>query len=108
MDTKIHPVPDLVGDYSLVSLGFPTFERATKGHVGVCRIAAGTRSPHSGFRTSAKHEIALLMKGRVRIDTAAGESREVDAPSVIIASPAELHATVALQDAEIFFVLVDE
>jgi hypothetical protein len=64
------------------------------------------RSPSEGFRTSARHEIAFIVEGTVRVDTAAG-SRTVNAHDVIVSSPAEQHATTALTDTTIFFVLID-
>ena len=42
----------------------------------------------------------------MRVDTASG-SRMANAHDVIISSPAEKHATTALTDATIFFVLID-
>jgi quercetin dioxygenase-like cupin family protein len=48
----------------------------------------------------------MIIEGRVRVDTQAG-SRVVDAGSVIVSSPAEEHATTALEDTRIFYVLID-
>lgn len=107
MLTKIHPMPALSGSYDLRPLESPVFEGAQSAQIGVVRIGAGTRSPAEGYRASAKHEIATILKGRVRVDLPNGESRIADVGSVIVSSPAEIHATMALEDTEIFYVLVD-
>ncbi len=100
-------MPALAGDYDLKPLEALALDGARSAQTGVCRIGAGRRSPEAGFRTSGRHEIAMLLKGRVRVDLPDGTQRIVVAPSVIVSSPAEDHATTALEDADIFYVLVD-
>jgi quercetin dioxygenase-like cupin family protein len=106
MTTKIHPTPALGGNYDLRQLDSAQLGGAETARVGLVRIGAGIRSPSEGFRTSARHEIAFIVEGTVRVDTAAG-SRTVNAHDVIVSSPAEQHATTALTDTTIFFVLID-
>jgi hypothetical protein len=106
MTTKIHPAPALGGNYDLRRLESTQLGGADTAHVGLVRIGAGIRSPAKGFRTSARHEIAFIVEGTVRVDTASG-SRMANAHDVIVSSPAEQHATTALTDATIFFVLID-
>lgn len=106
MSTKIHAAASLLGAYDLRRLENVRLDGAQAAHVGMVRIGAGTRSPTEGLRASARHEIAYLVQGRVRIDTQA-ESRVASAGDVIISSPAEPHATTALEDAVLFFVLVE-
>jgi len=106
MTTKIHPAPALGGNYDLRRLESTQLGGAETAHVGLVRIAAGIRSPAKGLRASARHEIAYIVQGTVRVDTAAG-SRTVNAHDVIVSSPAEEHATTALTDTTIFFVLID-
>lgn len=106
MTTKIHPAPVLGGNYDLRRLESTELGGAETAHVGLVRIGAGIRSPAEGLRTSARHEIAYIVEGTVGVDTASG-SRMANAHDVIISSPAEKHATTALTDATIFFVLID-
>ena len=105
MRTKIHPTPPLSGGYDLRLLENIDIEGVTRGAVGVVRIGAGTRSPSEGLRFNAEHEIAYLVQGQVKVDTEEG-SRIVNAGDVIVASPAERHATTALEDATIVYVLL--
>jgi hypothetical protein len=104
--TKIHPAPALGGNYDLRQLDTARLGGAETARVGLVRIGAGIRSPSEGLRTSARHEIAFIVQGTVRVDTAAG-SRVANAYDVIVSSPAEEHATTALTDATIFYVLID-
>jgi quercetin dioxygenase-like cupin family protein len=106
MKTHIHPKPSLSGNYDLRPLDKLELNGASIAQVGIVRIGAGTRSPADGFRTSADHEIAYLIEGRVRVDTVDG-SRIVDAGAVVVSSPTELHATTALVDTTVFYVLID-
>jgi quercetin dioxygenase-like cupin family protein len=106
VDTKIHAPPALSGTYDLRRMETAQLGTAQTAQIGMVRIGAGTRSPPDGFRTSAQHEVAYIVEGRVRVDTS-DESRVVDAGSVVVSSPAELHATTALVDTTIFFVLID-
>jgi len=99
-------MPPLSGAYDLHPLESAVLDAASSVDIGVVRIGAGTRSPADGLRVSARHEIAFLVDGRVRVDTSDG-SRVLDAQSVIVSSPSELHATTALTDATIFYVLID-
>lgn len=108
MGIKVHTLPALTGEYALLRLDVLTLDRATRGQLGICRIAAGTRSPPEGFRTSGRHEVAFLLSGRIRVETPGGETHEVQAPSALVASPAEPHATVGIHDAELFYVLIDD
>lgn len=105
MRTKIHPTPPLRGGYDLRPLENIDIEGVTKGAVGVVRIGAGTRSPAEGLRFNAEHEIAYLVQGQVRVDTEEG-SQIVNAGDLIVASPAQRHATTALVDATIVYVLL--
>src|SRR6266850_8515385 len=105
MTTKIHPAPALGGNYDLRRLDSAQLGGA-EAHVGLVRIGAGIRSPAEGLRASARHEIAYIVESTVRVDTAAG-SRTLNAHDVIVSSPAEDHATTALTDTTIFFVLID-
>jgi quercetin dioxygenase-like cupin family protein len=78
----------------------------TKAQVGLCRIGEGARSPPEGFRTSAAHEIAYVVRGRIRVHTESGVY-DAAAGDVLTTSPAEPHSTTALEDCELFFVLLD-
>lgn len=106
MHTKIHPAPILSGSYDLRSFETAQLGKADNAQVGIVRIGAGTRSPAEGLRASARHEIAFIVEGQVRVDTI-DDSRIANRHDVIVSSPAELHATTALTDTIIFFVLVD-
>jgi quercetin dioxygenase-like cupin family protein len=106
MQTKIHPAPALSGSYDLRRLDRAELGGAAIAEVGLVRIGAGTRSPAEGFRASARHEIAFVVEGQVRVDTATG-SRIANARDVVVSSPTEPHAITALTDTTIFFVLID-
>lgn len=95
------------GRYDLRPLETIDLTGARDAQIGLVRFAAGHRSPPEGFRSGAAHEIATLVEGRVRVDTPDGESRIVNARDVIVSSPAEPHATTALEDTVIFYVVVD-
>ena len=106
MKTKIYPTPALAGSYDLRPMETVTLHCAQSAQIGVVRIGAGTRSPAEGLRASARHEIAYLVSGRVQVDTAT-DTRVIDAGSVIVSSPTEEHATTALSDATVVYVLID-
>ena len=106
MRTEIHPTPALSGQYDLHPFQSLTLAAAKAADVGMVRIGAGTRIPAEGMRASAQHEIAYIVSGSARVDTADG-SRIVSAGDVLISSPTELHATTALVDTIVFYVLID-
>ena len=105
MKTKIHPKPVLSGPYDLRLLDIADLKGAGSAHVGLVRIAAGTRSPAEGYRASARHEIAFVVEGRLQVDTP-DDSATIEAGTVVV-SRAETHATTALADSIIFYVLID-
>lgn len=90
----------------MASVPVLNLDQASQAAPGLVRIAAGTRSPLTGLRASAAHEIGYVVRGRLRIETA-DASHEARAGDVLVTSPAELHSTTALEDSEIFFVLID-
>ena len=101
-----HRFPPLAGPYALATVPSVSIVGVTQAVSGLVRFAAGKRSPDQGMRTSAVHELGYVIRGRVRIDTA-GESLEVRAGDILVSSPTESHSTTALEDSEIFFVLLD-
>jgi quercetin dioxygenase-like cupin family protein len=106
MKTKIHPARVLSGNYDLRPLQTVHLDGAQAAQTGTVRIGEGTRSPPEGLRTSARHEIAYVIAGRARIDTAEG-STIVGAGDVVVSSPTEPHATTALEDTTVFYILID-
>lgn len=78
----------------------------SQAQIGLCRFEKGMRSPLLGMRSSAAHELGYVVSGRLRIDTA-DASYEVQAGDLLCTSPAQVHSTTALEDSEIFFVLLD-
>ena len=106
MRTKIHPAQALSGSYALRPIDSLSLEGTLRANIGVVRIAAGTRSPAEGLRINAKHEVAYIIAGEVRIETADG-TRIAATGDVIVSSPTEAHATTAVTDAVLFFVLCD-
>jgi len=96
----------LDGLYAISTTNVLDLKGISEGLAGRVRIAAGTRSPEQGMRTSAAHEIAYVICGRLRIETEVGH-HEVAAGDMLVTSPAEPHSTTALQDSELFFVLLD-
>jgi len=103
---KVHRFPRLLKTYELVSVPEFGVDPVTSILTGICRLAKGARSPEVGLRTSASHEIGYVITGRLRIDTASS-SHEASAGEALTTSPAEPHSTTALDDSEIFFVLLD-
>jgi hypothetical protein len=73
---------------------------------GIARFAAGRRSPTSGFKQGCIHEVDYVISGRLRVDTPS-DTYEIRAGDVVVANPDEPHATTAIEDSEIFFVLLD-
>ena len=78
----------------------------SSGLAGRVRIAAGTRSPEQGQRSSAAHEVGCVISGSLCIESNGG-SQVVVAGDMLVMSPAQRHSTTALEDSEIFFVLLD-
>jgi quercetin dioxygenase-like cupin family protein len=58
------------------------------------------------MRASGATELGYVVSGRLRIETASARF-EVQAGDVLTSSPTEPHSTTALEDSEIFFVLLD-
>lgn len=106
MRMKILQPDPLTGAYALALTPVLAFQEVFQAQSGLCRIAKGRRSPEQGMRTSAKHELAYLIRGRVLVETAS-QKFEVTAGSILTASPSEPHSTTALEDSEIFFVLLE-
>lgn len=103
---QVHRFPPLTGAYALASVAPIALQGAAQVVTGLVRFCAGTRSPESGLACSAAHELGYVVRGRLRIDTAKA-SHEVHAGDVLVTSPAQAHSTTALEDSEIFFVLID-
>lgn len=103
---KVHRQAPLTVPYALVTLPPIASPGAAPVLAGLVRFAAGTRSPEVGMRTSAKHELGYVVSGRIRIDTERA-SFEACAGDMLSSSPTEPHGTTALEDTEIFFVLID-
>lgn len=98
--------PALAGRYALSTSDTVALQGVSTGLAGKVRIAAGVRSPEQGMRSSAAHEIGYVIHGRLRIESAQGQ-QDVAAGDMLVMSPAEPHSTTALEDSEIFFVLLD-
>jgi quercetin dioxygenase-like cupin family protein len=96
----------LEGPYALTTTEHLPLAGVRDGMAGKVRIAAGTRSPPEGRRTSAAHELGYVVSGRLLIETAT-QRYEVAAGDILVMSPAEDHSTTALEDSEIFFVLLN-
>jgi len=104
--TNIHRFGALSGDYQLATAPPIDVSGSKKALTGLVRFGAGRRSPPVGLRQGSVHELDYVISGRLRVDTASG-SYEIRAGDVIVANPDEPHATTALEDSEIFFVLLD-
>lgn len=74
--------------------------------VGLCRWSEGARSPDEGMRASAASEVAYVLKGRLRVETAT-EVFDIVPGQIAITNPAEPHCVTAMADSEVFFVLLD-
>ena len=106
MKTTIHPATPLKGSYDVQRLPAVALGGTNTALPGVVRIAAGIRSPAEGLRANARHEIAIVLEGEVRVDTA-DRSWIARKHDTIVSSPTEPHSTTALTDATLFFVLLD-
>ena len=102
----ILPKAQLTGDYALSATPEIAIEATSHVMAGRVRITKGRRSPEAGMRTSGLHEVGHVISGRLLVETA-GRSYEVAAGDSLVMCPAELHSTTALEDSEIFFVLLD-
>ncbi|TDM05367.1 MAG: hypothetical protein C4K60_11255 [Ideonella sp. MAG2] len=96
----------MTGEYALSATPELAIDAPSRLVAGRVRIAKGRRSPELGMRTSALHEVGHVLSGRLRIETA-DRSYEVAAGDSLVMCPAERHSTTALEDSEIFFVLLD-
>lgn len=92
--------------YGLQTVPPQTIAAAAEMLVGCVWMAAGQRSPESGMRTSARHEIGYVVEGRVKIETL-DQTLIAKAGDMLVMCPAEMHSTTALEDSQIFFVLLD-
>ena len=102
----VHKSFPLSGAYALSTLPLQPVAAVSTVLAGRVRIAAGRRSPETGLRTSAQGEIGYVVRGRLRIDTAHA-SHTVEAGDMLSMCPAQAHSTTALEDSEIFFVLLN-
>jgi len=103
---QVHRFPSLSGAYALSSVPRLDLGPVRQAQIGLCRFEKGMRSPALGMRSSAAHELGYVVSGRLRIDTAEA-SYDVQAGDMLATSPAQEHSTTALEDSEIFFVLLD-
>lgn len=102
----VHRFPPLSGRYQVAAAPLVDVGGVRKVLTGLARIGAGVRSPPAGLRQGCASEIDYVVSGRLRVDTASG-SYEIAAGDIVIEHPDEPHATTALEDSEIFFVLMD-
>lgn len=102
----VHRFPPLSGRYQVVTAPLLEVGGVRKVLTGLARIEAGVRSPPQGLRQGCASEVDYVVSGRLRVDTAAG-SYEIAAGDIVVENPDEAHATTALEDSEIFFVLMD-
>ena len=101
----IHRPNTLVDAYALDFAPVYDLHDVQRVQTGICRIAKGTRSPPEGLKTSAENEIAYVLRGRIRVETATGVF-EASAGDILTTCPAQAHGTTALEDCELFFVLL--
>ena len=102
---ELHRFPPLTGPYGLHKSA-PLNLNVSEAVAGLCHWARGTRSPEAGLRASARHEIAYIVRGSLDVETASGIT-QVQAGDFITMSPALPHACTALEDCDVFFVLLD-
>jgi len=103
---KVHRFPTRSGPYEVSAAPILDVAPVSQAMVGLCYFGEGRRSPESGMRISGATELGYVVRGRLRIDTADAQF-EVRAGDVLTSSPTEPHCTTALEDSEIFFVLLD-
>jgi quercetin dioxygenase-like cupin family protein len=99
-------MPALEGPYALALLA--KFESIGGGKVecGMVRFGRGNRSPAQGLHSNSLHEVAVVLSGRVLVETATTRF-EAAAGDYVTCSPGEPHATTGLEDSTLLFVLVD-
>lgn len=71
---------------------------------GTAMMPRGCRQPPQGVSRHDGDEISLLLRGRAMIETADGRI-EVGAGDVVFISAGEAHATEALEDCHVYYVL---
>lgn len=103
---QAHRFPARSGQYDVVSTPILEFDPISRAKAGLCSFGKGKRSPEAGMKISAATEIGYVVRGHLRIDTA-DASFEVRTGDVLTSSPTQPHSTTALEDSEIFFVLLD-
>jgi mannose-6-phosphate isomerase-like protein (cupin superfamily) len=106
MSTFLRKSPVLTGPYALAMLASIDANQTRRVECGIVRFGRDMRSPATGLHTNSRHEVALVLKGRVLIETA-NERFEAGPGDCIVGSPGEPHATTGLEDAELFFVLIE-
>jgi quercetin dioxygenase-like cupin family protein len=102
----VHRFQPLCGPYHVVTAPMIVVNGVRNVLTGLVRFEAGIRSPATGLRQGCASEVDYVVSGRLRVDTASG-SYEISAGDIVIEHPDEPHATTALEDSEIFFVLMD-
>lgn len=106
MSTYLRKSTPLTGPYALEILASIDTNPTKRIECGVVRFGRGRRSPASGMHVNSRHEVAFVLTGRVLIETQ--EVRfEAGPGDCIVGSPGDPHATTALEDAELFFVLIE-
>ncbi|MDA5194155.1 cupin domain-containing protein [Govanella unica] len=72
--------------------------------IGTATFPKGKRYPETGLAPHAEREFSLVLEGALDIETADG-IRRAAAGEVIIMNPGEPHASLALEDSKVFYVL---
>jgi quercetin dioxygenase-like cupin family protein len=78
----------------------------TPGHLefGAAVMARGCRQPRQGVSCHDGDEISLLLTGRAIVETESGRV-EIKSGDIVLIKAGEAHATEALEDCHVYYVL---
>lgn len=91
-------------DFSVTSLLDLMPEGTGRLQIGTATFPKDKRHPETGLAPHAQREISLILEGAFDLETSEG-IRRVEAGDLIILDPGEAHASVALTDSKVFYVL---
>ncbi len=79
---------------------------AARATIGTVAFKAGHRVPPDGGRSAhEQHEVSLILEGRITLETAA-RTTTLAAGSLVHIPAGVAHASVALEDTRIYFMLI--
>jgi quercetin dioxygenase-like cupin family protein len=101
---RIEPIEWQTGMVDIRALA--SFEAAgeTVIQAGIASFPKGVRHPATGLSAHKGTEVSLIIDGSFEVETADGISR-VDGNNLVVIPAGEGHATTALADSRVFYIL---